>query len=92
MSSPEQEDQPADDEMALRCLRRGWRRRRLGDEVFFYDEKAEYLVRVTIRWPAGASLGDSAQTLLDLAERPDGWVVRRADPMRRPDVVRPYRE
>ena len=39
MSSPEH-DKPADDEIAMRCLRRGWRRRRLGDEVFVFDEKA----------------------------------------------------
>jgi hypothetical protein len=39
MSSPGHEEQPADDELALHCLRSGWRRRRLGDEVFFFDEK-----------------------------------------------------
>jgi hypothetical protein len=48
MSSPGHEDHHAGDEssIALHCLRRGWRRRRLGDELFLFDEQTEYLARV----------------------------------------------
>jgi hypothetical protein len=48
MSSPEHEDHGADDDSstALHCVRRGWRRRRLGDEVFVFEEESGYLARV----------------------------------------------
>jgi hypothetical protein len=47
MSSPEHEDHGADDSStALHCVRRGWRRRRLGDEVFVFEEESGYLARV----------------------------------------------
>lgn len=37
---------------------------------------------------AGASIGDSTQTLLDLADRLDSWVVRCSDPARLTELVR----
>jgi hypothetical protein len=41
---------------------------------------------------AGAALGDSMQTLLDLADRCDAWAVRSSDPTRLTELVRPYCE
>lgn len=41
---------------------------------------------------AGASIGDSTQTLFDLADRLDSWVVRCSDPARLTELVRPFCE
>lgn len=95
MSSPGHEDHHAgyESSIALHCLRRGWRRRRLGDELFLFDEQTEYLARVDDLAARRLAQAGTASTLREALAAAvdgtgaDGGEVGPKPPTRAEDVV-----